>query len=100
LLGIAPLAVSQYILRKRGYKIEYKGDKKELIEKLAKDLIDNKIDDFVTSIYKIYIKARGIKSNCNSSFGLEELHNNAGSLKNKGSFQSNTPTACLKVETS
>lgn len=37
LLGIAPSAASQYLLRKRGYKIEYKGEKKELIEKLARN---------------------------------------------------------------
>ena len=38
LLEIAPSAVSQYILRKRCDKIEYKSETKELIEKLA--LID------------------------------------------------------------
>ena len=42
LLGIAPSAVSQYISGKRGYRIEFQGETKELIEKLAQDLIDNK----------------------------------------------------------
>jgi hypothetical protein len=37
LLGIAPSAASQHILKKRGYKIEYKGETKELIEKLARN---------------------------------------------------------------
>ena len=100
MLGIVPSAVSQYILRKRGYKIESKGETKELIKKLAQELIDNKIDDFVTRICKIYMKARGIKSTCNSSFGSEELNNKAGRLKNNCSFRSNSPTARLKVETS
>jgi predicted transcriptional regulator len=80
LLGIAPSAVSQYILGKRGYRIEFKGETKELIEKLAQDLIDNKVDDFVASICKICVNARGIESNCNRSFGSEELDNKAVEL--------------------
>jgi hypothetical protein len=63
-------------------------------------LIDNKIDDFVARIFKIYIKARKIKSNYNSSFGPEGLDNTSENLKNKGSFKSNTPTNFLKVEIS
>jgi len=68
LLGIAPSAVSQYISGKRGYRIEFQGETKELIEKLAQDLIDNKVDDFVVRVCKICVNARGIESNCNSSF--------------------------------
>ena len=81
LLGIAPSAVSQYILGKRGYRIEFKGETKELIEKLAQDLIDNKVDDFVARICKICVNARGIESNCKSSFGLEDLGNKAVELE-------------------
>ena len=77
MLGIAPSAVSQYILGKRGYRIEFEGEKKELIEKLAQELIDNKVDDFVGRICQICINARGIESNCKSSFGLEDLNNKA-----------------------
>jgi predicted transcriptional regulator len=73
LLEIAPSAVSQYILGKRGYRIEFEGETKELIEKLAQDLIDNKVDDFVARICQICVNARGIESNCKSSFGLEDL---------------------------
>jgi len=80
LLGIAPSAVSQYILGKRGYRIEFEGETKELIEKLAQDLIDNKVDDFVARICQICVNARGIESNCNRNFGSEELGNKAVEL--------------------
>ncbi len=73
LLGIAPpSAVSQYISGKRGYRIEFQGETKELIEKLAQDLIDNTADDFVVRVCKICASARGIESNCNSTCGPEE----------------------------
>ena len=75
LLGIAPSAVSQYISGKRGYRIEFQGETKELIEKLAQDLIDNKVDDFVVRICHICVSARGIEKNCNSSCGPAESDN-------------------------
>ena len=67
LLGIAPSAVSQYISGKRGYRIEFQGETKELVEKLAQDLIEDKVDDFVVRFCKICTSARGIESNCNST---------------------------------
>jgi uncharacterized protein len=69
LLGIAPSAVSQYISGKRGYRIEFQGETKELIEKLAQDLIENKVDDFVVRICQICGSARGIEKNFNSNCG-------------------------------
>ena len=69
LLGIAPSAVSQYMSGKRGYRIEFQSETKELIEKLAQDLIDNKVDDFVVRICQICGSARGIESSCNSNCG-------------------------------
>ncbi len=72
LLGIAPSAVSQYISGKRGYRIEFQGETKELIEKLAQDLIDNKVEDSIPRICKICASARGNESNCNSTCGPEE----------------------------
>ena len=77
LLGIAPSAVSQYISGKRGHRIEFQGETKELIEKLAQDLIDNKVDDFVVRVCKICVNARGIDSNCNGSCGPDESDNKA-----------------------
>ncbi len=67
LLGIAPSAVSQYISGKRGYRIEFQGETKELIEKLAQDLIDNEADDFVVRICEICASARGIESKCSTA---------------------------------
>jgi hypothetical protein len=72
LLGIAPSAVSQYISGKRGYRIEFQGETKELIEKLAQDLIDNKAADFVVRICEICVSARGIENKCNSGCDSEE----------------------------
>lgn len=72
LLGIAPSAVSQYISGKRGYRIEFQGETKELIEKLAQDLIDNKTTDFVVRICEICVSARGIENKCNTGCGPEE----------------------------
>jgi uncharacterized protein len=72
LLGIAPSAVSQYISGKRGYRMEFQGETKELIEKLAQDLIENKVDDFVVRICQICGSARGIEKNCNSNCGPDK----------------------------
>lgn len=76
LIGIAPSAVSQYISGKRGYRIEFQGETKELIEKLAQDLIDNKVPDFVVRICEICVSARGIEKKCNTGCGPEEQTDN------------------------
>ena len=75
LLGIAPSAVSQYISGKRGYRIEFQGETKEMIEKFAQDLIENKVDDFVVRMCQICGSARGIESNCKSNCGPGESDN-------------------------
>ena len=75
LLGIAPSAVSQYISGKRGYRIEFQGETKELIEKLAQDLIDNKVPDFVARICEICVSARGIEKKCNTGCAEEQTDN-------------------------
>ena len=75
LLGIAPSAVSQYISGKRGYKIEFQGETKDLIEKLAQDLLDNKVDDFVVRICEICTNAREVESNCINSCDPERPDN-------------------------
>ncbi|WP_229393505.1 transcriptional regulator [Methanosarcina sp. DH1] len=72
LLGIAPSAVSQYISGKRGYRIEFQGETKELIEKLAQDLIDDNVSDFVIRVCDICVSARGIENKCNSGCGSEK----------------------------
>lgn len=88
LLGIAPSAVSQYISGKRGYRIEFQGETKVLIEKLAQDLIDNKGADFVVRICEICVSARGIENKCNSGCGQEEQASNNTEDKVEGKDKS------------
>jgi uncharacterized protein len=85
LLGIAPSAVSQYISGKRGYRIEFQGETKELIEKLAQDLIDTNVSDFVVRICDICVSARGIENKCNSGCGPESqaVNNTKDQIKDK-----------------
>lgn len=61
ILGIAPSAVSQYISGKRGYRIEFKGETKELVEKLAKDLIEDKVKDLTARTCEICLSARDLE---------------------------------------
>ncbi|WP_440955850.1 transcriptional regulator [Methanosarcina sp. Mfa9] len=69
ILGIAPSAVSQYISGKRGYRIEFKGETKELIEKLALDLIGDRVEDLTARTCEICMSARNLEkdSDCSSS---------------------------------
>jgi len=90
LLGIAPSAVSQYISGKRGYRIEFQGETKELIEKLAQDLIDNKASDFVVRICEICVSARGIEKKCNSGCVPEEQANNKTQDKEEDKTENKT----------
>jgi predicted transcriptional regulator len=90
LLGIAPSAVSQYISGKRGYRIEFQGETKELIEKLAQDLIDNRVSDFVVRICEICVCARGLESKCNSGCSPTEKADNKAKDKVKDQEESET----------
>lgn len=90
LLGIAPSAVSQYISGKRGYRIEFQGETKELIEKLAQDLIDNRAADFVVRICEICVSARGIENKCNTGCGPKEQANTE--TENKAEDQEESET--------
>lgn len=63
------------IYRENEATIEFQGETKELIEKLAQDLIDNKVSDFVVRICEICVSARGIENKCNSECGKEEQAN-------------------------
>jgi predicted transcriptional regulator len=61
-----------------------------LIEKLAQDLIENKVDDFVERICQICGSARGIESNCNSNCGPDQSDNKI----EKSSESDNKATQC------
>jgi predicted transcriptional regulator len=88
LLGIAPSAVSQYISGKRGYRIEFQGETKELVEKLAQDLIDNRVADFVVRVCEICVSARGIENKCNTGCGSKEQADNKTEDKAKDKEES------------
>jgi hypothetical protein len=49
-LDMAPSAVSQYLSKKRGYRIEFEGEVKQTIEQLAEDIVQGKIED-VSSVF-------------------------------------------------
>ncbi len=53
LMDITPPAVSQYVSKKRGYSIQFADDVRLAIEKLADDLIQNKVDNLVERICEI-----------------------------------------------
>ncbi|MDM7912584.1 MAG: helix-turn-helix domain-containing protein [Methanotrichaceae archaeon] len=67
LLGITPPAVSQYVSKKRGYNIQFADDVKLAIEKLADDLIQNKVDNLVERICEICKSLRNEETACISS---------------------------------
>ncbi len=53
ILGITPPAVSQYVSKKRGYNIEFRGDIRAAIGRLADDLIQKKVDNLTARICEI-----------------------------------------------
>jgi hypothetical protein len=63
-LGITQPAVSQYVREKRGRGIEFKEDVMLAIRKLAKDLIDNGIDNLILGVCEICAQVREDKTLC------------------------------------
>ena len=53
LLDMAPSAVSQYLSKKRGYRIELSGEVKIIIQRLAKDIKEGKVEDITPRICDI-----------------------------------------------
>ena len=64
MLEIAPSAVSQYLSGKRGYRIEFTGEIKKSIEKLAADLRTSKKVNLVERICEICQQLREGESTC------------------------------------
>ncbi len=64
LLGITPPAVSQYVSKKRGYNIQFADDVRLAIEKLADDLIQNKVDNLIERICEICKSLRDEETAC------------------------------------
>jgi hypothetical protein len=53
LFGMAPSAVSQYMTKKRGYRIEFDDDIQEAISRLAVEIQEGKIDNVSAKICDI-----------------------------------------------
>ncbi len=64
LLGITPAAISQYISKKRGYKIEFQDAVKAEIKKLATDVIQGGVDSLSLRICEICMKLRADGTVC------------------------------------
>lgn len=64
MLGITPPAVSQYVSKKRGYRIEFGDDVKAAISRLADDMTQNNADDLAERICEICKMARGDEIVC------------------------------------
>lgn len=59
LLDMAPSAVSQYLSRKRGYRIEFEDDIRTEIERLARDIQAGNAADITAGICAICHKLQG-----------------------------------------
>ncbi|NPE27946.1 transcriptional regulator [Methanococcoides sp. SA1] len=53
LFGMAPSAVSQYMTKKRGYRIEFDDEIKDAISRLAVEIQEGKIDNISAKICDI-----------------------------------------------
>lgn len=66
LLDMAPSAISQYLSKKRGYRIEFEDNVKIAIRSIAKDLSVGKVEDLSQRICNICTMLREPTSGCNS----------------------------------
>jgi uncharacterized protein len=67
MLGITPPAVSQYVSKKRGYRIEFENEVKAAIGRLADDLTQKKVNNLVERICEICKMAQGEEAACGSN---------------------------------
>ncbi|SDF35734.1 hypothetical protein SAMN04488589_0453 [Methanolobus vulcani] len=63
-LDMAPSAVSQYLSKKRGYRIVLEHEVKTSIRQLAEDLKEEKVDDLVSRICAICRQLREEGQQC------------------------------------
>lgn len=66
LLDIAPSAVSQYLTKKRGYRIVFEDEVKESISRLALDLKEGRVESLENRICAICTQMRDIEDSCGS----------------------------------
>ncbi len=67
LLDMAPSAISQYLSKKRGYRIEFEDDIKMTIRSVAEDLSKGEVENLPQRICGICTMLRETDSCCNSS---------------------------------
>lgn len=70
MLGITPPAVSQYVSKKRGYNMVFSDEIQALIESLADDLMNDRVDDLLDRICLICKRVRDVDE-CISEVCLE-----------------------------
>ena len=63
-LDMAPSAVSQYLSKKRGYRIVFEDNVKESIHLLALDMKNKRVDDLSSRICQICMQMRGEDQKC------------------------------------
>lgn len=66
-LDMAPSAVSQYLSKKRGYRIVFEDDVKESIHQLALDMKEKRVEDLPSRICQICMQMRSEDKNCMGS---------------------------------
>lgn len=66
-LDMAPSAVSQYLSKKRGYRIVFEDDVKKSIRSLAEEMKDGKVDDLSGRICSICRQLREDEQQCISN---------------------------------
>jgi len=71
ILDCAPSAISQYLSGKRGYRIVFEEDIRNLIRDLASDLHSGKEIDLASQICKICVKMREDEQACGSCEDVE-----------------------------
>jgi len=64
LLDTTPSAISQYLSKKRGYKIEFEADVKNAIQSIAQDLSKGEVKDFSLRICSICTMLQDYDSGC------------------------------------
>jgi hypothetical protein len=67
LLGMAPSAISQYLSKKRGYRVEFEDDVKNAIKSIALDLSKGEVTDLSQRVCSICTMLQDNDSGCRSN---------------------------------
>lgn len=67
LLDMAPSAISQYLSKKRGYRIEFEDDVKDAIRSIALDLSNGEVPDLAKRVCNICTMLQDSDSSCRSN---------------------------------